>query len=430
MAPRPVPPADEQAIGLRTYLTDTPGIGGRLRGEVEDFQVVELGDGPKPSDEGKYSAARVRLRNWETNRFAGKAVSELKLRRGGVGFAGMKDKRAVTEQWFTFQCPPDRVPDLERLQDVQIVEGPYVTRKANFAGAHTGNRFILRVREHNGDKESVEESIRQITANHGVPNWFGPQRFGVGVRPVTADMGAAIVAGELEEAVRIYVGNPFPGEHEEARIARGIYEDSRDAEGALAAMPHRLDLEKSILERLIKEPENWRWALQALPRNLLQLFIHSHQSRIFNDIVSRRIEAGMGLQTATVGDRVMAMDDDGTRTVPVTAANIGRVQQELDRQRAQLTAPLIGLDTQMAEGAMGDIEAAALEEWAIDTRDFRVREMPEFASQGRRRAIHMPARDLALEWVENDPVVSFGLGRGSYATIVMREILKSPLTSY
>ncbi len=425
-----MPPAEEQAIGLRTYLTASPGIGGRLRSEPEDFQVIELGNPPTPAEKGKHSAARIRLRNWETNRFAGKAIRELRLRRGGVAFAGMKDKRAVTEQWFTFQCPPERVPDLLRLEDVEITDGPYWTNRATYAGAHAGNRFILRVREHSGDRDAVADCLAQIQGANGVPNWFGPQRFGAGVRPVTSPMGAAIVAGDLEEACRIYLGNPFPGEHEDAREARAVYEETRDPAAALDRYPHRLDLERSMLDRLVKEPGNWRWALQALPRNLLQLFVHSHQSRLFNDTVSRRIEAGLGVTRAHVGDRVMGADEDGTQTVLVTPANQARVQAELDKGRAVLTAPLVGLDCPMAEGAIGELEQAALAEAGIDTQAFRCRELPEVASQGRRRAIHMHVNDLTCEWVDGDPVVGFSLGRGAYATVVMREIMKAPLGAY
>src|SRR5688500_3122363 len=100
-----IPPIDEQALGLASYLTVTPGIGGRLRTEPEDFVVVELGDGPPRVDEGAHAAFRVRLRNWETNRFSGAVAQRLGIHREQVGFAGMKDKRAVTEQWFTAKAP-------------------------------------------------------------------------------------------------------------------------------------------------------------------------------------------------------------------------------------------------------------------------------------------------------------------------------------
>ena len=120
-ADRPAPPPEEQALGLRSYLTATPGIGGRLRHDPEDFFVVELGDGPAPFGEGAFTAVRVRLRNWETNRFVGQAARALGIPREHVAFAGMKDKRAVTEQWFTVKAPPaalaqtpDRYADQDR----------------------------------------------------------------------------------------------------------------------------------------------------------------------------------------------------------------------------------------------------------------------------------------------------------------------------
>lgn len=426
---RPTPGSDEQAIGLTSYLTDTPGIGGRLRAEAEDFRVIELGDGPKPTDDGTYAAARVELRNWETNRFAGLASNKLGIKRGQVAFAGMKDKRAVTEQWFTFRCHTEKVPAIEELQDVRILEGPYRVHKAHYAGAHTGNRFVLRVREHHGDEATVQECLDQIRAAGGVPNVFGPQRFGSGIRPVTPRMGEAIVAGDLEEAVRLYVGNPYPDEPSETQAARQLYEDG-DVEGALAAMPPRLDLERGILQRLVKRPGEWRHALQSMPGNLLQLFVHSHQSLLFNRILSARIAAGLGIRTAHIGDRVMAVGDDGRNTVAVTEANQHRVQRELDADRAVLTAPLIGMDVPLAEGEPGAIERKILDDAGIDTQAFRCRELPEVASDGLRRGILMPVQDLTCQWVDGDPVVSFSLGRGSYATVVMREVMKAGLDAY
>lgn len=430
MTGRPVPPADEAALGLATYLTDAPGIGGRLRTEPEDFQVLELGDGPRPAEDGHFAAARIRLRNWETNRFVAKAAQELNLGRGKIAFAGMKDKRAVTEQWFTFKCPPERIRDLERLQDVEVVGTPYVTRSASYAGAHAGNRFVLRVRDHNGDREAVDAITAAVRDEGGVPNLFGPQRFGGGVRPVTHRMGRAIVAGDLEEAVRLYVGHPFEGERAETYQARRIYESTRDAEAALAAFPAHLDLERGILQRLQKRPGEWRYALMALPHNLLQLFVHSWQSYLFNHTVSARIDAGLGLNRAHVGDRVMAGSDDGTRTVAITPRNQARVQQELDRGRAVLTAPLIGTGIPLSEGEPGAIEERILAEHDVDPTRFRCRELPQVASDGRRRGILQPVRDLEVQWVEDDPVLGFALGRGAYATVVLREFLKADLDAY
>jgi tRNA pseudouridine13 synthase len=154
-----------------------------------------------------------------------------------------------------------------------------------------------------------------------------------------------------------------------------------------------------------------------------------------------------------VGDRVMGMDEEGTRTHLVTAMNRERVQKELDLGRATVTALLPGLTAPLAEGEMGAIEQEVLDAHGIDLADFRVREIPEVASEGRRRGILQPVRDLDVHWVGEDsgkagqagprtgvrmqaqgpqaassdgldPVFSFALGKGSYATVVMREFMK------
>ncbi|HET6399649.1 MAG TPA: tRNA pseudouridine(13) synthase TruD [Candidatus Thermoplasmatota archaeon] len=423
---RPLPPPEEVAFGIRSYLTATPGIGGRLRAEPEDFCVIELGEGPTPLAEGAHTAARVRLRNWETNRFAGAAANVLGIHRDQVAFAGMKDKRAVTEQWFTFKCPPAALARLATLEDVEVLES-YPTRKAHFAGAHKGNRFVLRVRGSTGDRGAVASTLDAIAAEGGVPNYFGPQRFGGGFRPVTHRIGKALVEGDLEEAVRLFVGNPHPGEREEAQAARAVYEQTRDPAAALAVYPQALDPERSVLQRLVKRPGDWQYALQALPHNLLQLFVHAHQSWLFNLILSARLEQGLGLRTAHVGDLVMGMDHDGVRTHRVGGLNQERVQRELDLGRAVLTAPLLGHASPLAEGLPGEVERRVLEEEGVRADDFRVPELPEVHSTGRRRGILQPVRDLGVTWTGDDPVFSFSLGKGSYATVVLREVTKGPV---
>ena len=416
-----LPPAAEVRLGLSTYGTSTPGIGGKLRTEVEDFQVIELGDGPRRRD-GKFTAARIRLRNWETNRFVGIAANRIGLRAGDVAFGGMKDKRAVTEQWFTFRCGGERLKRLD-LEDVEIL-ATHATDERAFTGSHAGNRFVLRVREHHGTPEIVAATAAAITATGGVPGCFGPQRFGGSFRPITHLVGEALVNGDLEEAVRLYVGHPVPGENHEAYEARKVYEETRNPEAALALYPHGLDPERRILERLMARPGDWRHALLALPHNLLQLFVHAHQSLLFNHMVSLRIARGLSLAKAEIGDRVMPVGDDGTSSHLVNPRNQNRVQRELDAGRAVITAALVGLDAPLAEGEMGEIEAEVLAKFDVDLTAFRMYEMPQLASGGRRRAILQRVNDLEVAWVEGDPVVSFSLGKGDYATTVMREFMK------
>lgn len=420
---------EEQHLGLASYLTTAPGIGGKLRAEPEDFAVIETGDGPPADEAGKYTAARVRLKNWETNRFAGQAARVLDIHRDQVAFAGMKDKRAVTEQWFTFKAPLESVHHLQSLADVEVLEA-YRARKASFTGAHTGNKFVLRIRESSGNRDAVSEITQVIRDAGGVPNFFGPQRFGGYFRPMTHRVGQAIVEGDLEEAVRLYVGAPVPTENPEAQAARRVYDESRDPAAALALYPQVLDPERSILRRLVDRPGDWRYAIQALPPNLLQLFVHAYQSLMFNEMLSARVANGLGLRVAQIGDRVMGATDEGTHTHLVTPRNQARIQREIDLGRAVITAALPGLTVPLAEGVPGEVEAEVLARHEVHPTDFRCRELPEVASDGRRRGVLQEVHELDVQWVEHDPVISFRLGKGSYATVVLREYMKAPIQDY
>ncbi len=361
------------------------------------------------------------------------AAKALNIHREQVAFAGMKDKRAVTQQWFTFKCPVADLSRVAELADVKILAS-HATRKAHFTGAHEGNKFVIRVRESSRDRAAVDGALAAIRANQGVPNFFGPQRFGGHFRPLTHLVGKALVEGDLEEAVRLYVGHPMPNERSEAQAARKVYDETRDPAAALELFPPVLDPERAILRRLIHQPGDWRHAIQAHPHNLLQLFVHAWQSYLFNHILSARVAAGLGLATAHVGDRVMGVDDDGVKTALVTAANRERVQRELDLGRATLTAALPGLTAPLAEGEPGAIEQEVLGNLDVDLASFRVHALPEVASEGRRRGILQPVRDLRCDWVAGDggedPVFSFSLGKGSYATVVLREVMKAGVEDY
>jgi tRNA pseudouridine13 synthase len=113
----PDPPAVEREVGMEVYLTDSPGVGGKLRIYPEDFVVEELSLPPERKEGGEWTAARLRLRNWETNRLVKELSHCLAISRRRITFAGTKDKRGVKIQMFTFGVPEERVRAL-RLADL------------------------------------------------------------------------------------------------------------------------------------------------------------------------------------------------------------------------------------------------------------------------------------------------------------------------
>ncbi|MCJ2541027.1 MAG: tRNA pseudouridine(13) synthase TruD, partial [Candidatus Thermoplasmatota archaeon] len=99
----PPEPTGEEEVGILGHITGTPGVGGRLRAEAEDFVVEEISRPPPEVPGGRFTAATIRLRNWETNRFVRQMSRRLGISSKRVRFAGTKDKRAITTQIFTIE---------------------------------------------------------------------------------------------------------------------------------------------------------------------------------------------------------------------------------------------------------------------------------------------------------------------------------------
>jgi tRNA pseudouridine13 synthase len=166
------------AIGLQTL----PAWGGpvgtaRMRVSPEDFQVFEI---PllAPCGEGEHCWLRVRKRNSNTRWVAGQLAGFAGVAPSAVSYAGLKDRHAVTEQWFSVQLPGRSDPDWQTLQhdDFEVLEARRHRRKLKI-GALQGNRFRLCLRDVDADREALEARLEQLRRG-GFPNYFGPQRFG------------------------------------------------------------------------------------------------------------------------------------------------------------------------------------------------------------------------------------------------------------
>lgn len=150
---------------------------GVARVGAEDFQVVEI-PLATPSGEGEHSWLYVRKRNANTQWVARQLARYAGVPGSAVSYAGLKDRNAVTEQWFSVHLPGRQDPDWRALacQDVEILEAQRHTRKLR-TGTLRGNRFRLVVRDVDADRVLIEQRLAQVRAG-GFPNAFGPQRFG------------------------------------------------------------------------------------------------------------------------------------------------------------------------------------------------------------------------------------------------------------
>jgi len=148
----------------------------RLRLQPEDFLVEELMP-HTPCGSGEHLWLRVRKRGFNTEQVAKWLARAAGLTRRDVSYAGLKDRHAITTQWFSLQLPGRPDPDLDGLPEgIAILTAVRHNRKLK-TGALGGNCFTVTLRECAGDPDAVHRRIEQIS-KAGVPNYFGEQRFG------------------------------------------------------------------------------------------------------------------------------------------------------------------------------------------------------------------------------------------------------------
>jgi tRNA pseudouridine13 synthase len=207
-------------------------LSARIRATPEDFMVEEL-DAFAASGSGEHLLLTIEKRGMNTA-FAAKRIAEWAgIPELGIGYAGLKDRHAVTRQRFTVHLPKKIAPDIAALesQDMRVLAHAWHAKKLP-RGALAGNRFELLLREVQGDRAAIDARLRAI-AERGVPNYFGEQRFGRGgdnVGNALAMFGGRRVARaqrtHLLSAARSQLFNRVLA----ARVAAGNWDRALDGE--------------------------------------------------------------------------------------------------------------------------------------------------------------------------------------------------------
>lgn len=152
---------------------------GKIRQSPEDFQVDEIINIPMDG-EGEHQWLKIQKREANTDWVAGQLARIAGIQKRDVGYAGLKDRNAVTTQWFSLHVPGRTVEDIaaQLPEGVTLLEEHRHSKKLR-RGALEGNRFKLTLRECAGDAEAFQQAVNKI-AKQGMPNYFGSQRFGHG----------------------------------------------------------------------------------------------------------------------------------------------------------------------------------------------------------------------------------------------------------
>lgn len=446
-------PELERAIGIEVYATRSRGIGGTIREVLNDFVVEEvLVDGSKASshDEKKdvssralgasstksrYLLCALVKRNWDTLIAVRTVARELCINTGKVQFAGIKDAKAITAQHITVEDVVAEDIQKVHIKDIELSPIGYIPNRLS-AFYLLGNSFHITIRNidqpESDARKSIDETVKELNAAGGIPNFFGHQRFGTS-RAITHRVGKAIIKANLKEAAMIFLAEPSPYEHPSSRQARKQLQDTQDFKQALQDFPKQLRYERAMLEHLALKTEDYAGAFRRLPKKLRELFVQAYQSFLFNRFLSGRIGNETPLDKANVGDCVVNVERSGLPLIMmhriVSEAITAEVNDKIKAGRMRLTLPLVGFKQRSMLGTQGEIEKQILEAEGVSKEDFKVIAMPEAAEKGKLRTVATLINEFSLEktlasQTENIARVAFMLHRGSYATVLLREIMK------
>ena len=235
----------------------------------------------------------------------------------------------------------------------------------------------------------------------------------------------------------LFLAKSSPYENPESRRARKELRATHDFKHAAQSFPKHLRYERAMLRHLAERSDDFTGAFRRLPLKLQELFPQAYQSYLFNKFLSKRIANGLPLNRAEAGDYVMHVERTGLPTQAMskiaTAEKLAEINKAIKAGKMRLALPLVGIRQHTSQGVQGSIEKQILEEEGITPEDFKAKVMLQTAARGELRAATTPLNNFSLKEISQDPAkspkrninVDFRLYRGSYATITLRELMKT-----
>ena len=387
-------PKIDADIGISVYSTSFSGCGGKIRQSVDDFVVSEILSDKSLSSikqNDGYAVYKLKKQNIDTNH----ALKEI-FKKTGIRLKslGLKDSFATTEQFVCSMNKSKAIQDFAAskysLQKIGFIQKP-LTKKNML-----GNHFEIKISEPESDPSEFNEYDKIL-------NFFGYQRFG-SARPVTHLIGKAILQRDFARAIQLLVSFTSEFDSKEHTELREKLKDESNYKKMLPEIPRQMDLERIAISEMIEHSDPLR-AIKALPLSIRRFFVQAYQSFVFNKTVSAAFENGEELFLAQDGD--VCFDKNGI---------LGKYIKGLEQS---LSIPLVGY-AYYKKTRFDYYTSKILEDEEISLKDFYLKEIQELSTEGGYRNSSISCTDYSVK----NNTISFSLSRGSFATIVLREIMK------
>jgi tRNA pseudouridine13 synthase len=400
---------------LPYITTSIPGIGGTIKQRPEDFFVQEL---PlyEPSGVGEHVYAEVQKVGLTTFDAINRIADALRVSSRDIGYAGLKDSRAITRQIFSIPGTTEQAVMGLQIPGLAV---QWAARHGNkLRLGHLGaNRFAIKIRDVNPTDVVRLTPVVELLQRRGMPNYFGEQRFGR--RGDNDKLGATLIRGRPEELLKLLLGSPDPALDDPATVqARALFDEGK-LEQSMHHWPRRHGMERRILARLIKTGRPGA-AVKAVDQRLRRLWVSALQSKLFNEVVARRIES---LDKLMDGDLAYLHDRGAVFLVEQAAAE----QPRCDAFEISPTGPLVGYRMSLPAGEPLRVEEEIFKAHGLTPGHFR--QEGRDRAKGVRRPLRVRPTDVTLAAGVDEHgahvTAAFTLPPGAYATVLLRELMKT-----
>ena len=342
----------------------------------EDFIVREIND-IKFNDSGQYCYFALKKKNYNTLKAIQKIAEKLRINEKNIGFAGNKDKNALTQQVISIYGGNKNIETI-KLKDIEL---KYIGKgnEKIYLGNLKSNEFIITIRNlEKNDAEKIKEKLKK--GQIFIPNYFGEQRFSNN-NPL---IGKAIIKNNFKEAIDLILKS-------------------------------NSDYNEKIEQHLQKQKNDFVVALKLIPFRLLKLYIHSYQSFLFNKALEQ--------YTKSNKNNEKSYNKELINNEKINNDNLINDKKLL----INVKIPLIGFATELGNKKIEKIIKKILEQEQISPRDFIIRQIPDLSQEGSERNAFINISDFKIINIEKDELnknkekitVKFSLPKVSFATVLV-----------
>ncbi len=406
-------PRIDKLAGIECYCTSFKGTGGSIKQGTKEFRVSELVDESfsanislSYNNRHRYPLYLLKKENIDSNHALIEIEHELGIK---LRIMGIKDAKATTTQYAGMERVTKNPPrELKSRHTHLSLKG--FTKKPLRKEFLSGNEFKVSI--YNARTTDISDFVTQIDS---IGNFYGLQRFG-SERLVTHLIGREIVKRNFGHAVELLLSYTTDYDTQMSKEIRNRLVDPSKFHKVLKMLPRGMDIERQVLSTLVagKDPIA---ALRSVPITIRRLFVQAYQAFIFNKCLSTAILEGESLREPKAGDLCFEMEG------PATFGRIIKFDPIIKPQKRMVPAiRMAGYTFQPGKGRFENITKTIMQQEEVQARDFYIKEMQEMSQQGGFR--QAPLWCIAFSYTQNPFTVSFSLPKGSYATTLLREIIK------